>query len=64
MIRCGVCLYSSRVISLGNLCNNSWVDEHGKYAGQPTDIALLDVVIRSGLLDERPVSSTWITNMP
>ncbi|KAH8551635.1 PMR1-type calcium-transporting P-type ATPase [Umbelopsis sp. PMI_123] len=44
----------SRTLRIGNLCNNAWVDDHGKYAGQPTDIALLDVVIRSGLVDERP----------
>jgi len=43
----------SRTLRIGNLCNNAWIDEHGKYIGQPTDIALLDVVARSGLMDER-----------
>ncbi|KAJ2955140.1 hypothetical protein NQZ79_g8814 [Umbelopsis isabellina] len=43
----------SRTLRIGNLCNNAWVDDHGKYVGQPTDIALLDVVARCGLLDER-----------
>ena len=41
---------------IGNLCNNADVGEDGKFIGQPTDIALLDVVLRSGLSDEREVS--------
>ncbi|KAG2225442.1 hypothetical protein INT45_010078 [Circinella minor] len=36
-----------------NLCNNAYVTEDGKYIGQPTDIALLEVSIRSGIKDER-----------
>lgn len=43
-------------VDVGNLCNNAYVGEDGKFIGQPTDIALLDVVLRSGLSDEREVS--------
>ncbi|KAI8991345.1 PMR1-type calcium-transporting P-type ATPase [Mycotypha africana] len=39
---------------IGNLCNNAQVGEGGKLYGQPTEMALLDVVLRSGLKDERP----------
>ena len=41
---------------IGNLCNNAYVTEDGKYIGQPTDIALLEVSIRSGIKDEREVT--------
>ncbi|KAL0089261.1 PMR1-type calcium-transporting P-type ATPase [Phycomyces blakesleeanus] len=44
-----------QTLRIGNLCNNAQVGEDGKYIGQPTDIALLDVVLRSGLKDERDV---------
>ncbi|CAO3624168.1 unnamed protein product [Cunninghamella echinulata] len=43
-----------QTLRIGNLCNNSQRSEDGKYIGQPTDIALLEVVIRSGYQDERP----------
>ncbi|CAO3587856.1 unnamed protein product [Absidia cylindrospora] len=42
-----------QTLRIGNLCNNAYVSEDGKYIGQPTDIALLDVSIRSGFQDER-----------
>ncbi|KAI8377809.1 PMR1-type calcium-transporting P-type ATPase [Radiomyces spectabilis] len=42
-----------QTLLIGNLCNNAYVSEQGTYIGQPTDIALLDVVLRSGLKDER-----------
>ncbi|KAG0176386.1 High affinity Ca2+/Mn2+ P-type ATPase-like protein [Apophysomyces sp. BC1034] len=42
-----------QTLRIGNLCNNAQLTEEGKYIGQPTDIALLDVAIRSGLTDER-----------
>ncbi|KAJ8654913.1 calcium-transporting P-type ATPase, PMR1-type [Lichtheimia ornata] len=42
-----------KTLRIGNLCNNAYVGEDGKFIGQPTDIALLDVVLRSGLSDER-----------
>lgn len=39
----------------GNLCNNStYSHEHAKYLGNPTDIALLEVLHKFGLEDERP----------
>ena len=41
---------------LGNLCNNAQLGEGGKIYGQPTEMALLDVVLRSGMKDERMVS--------
>ncbi|KAI9261746.1 PMR1-type calcium-transporting P-type ATPase [Sporodiniella umbellata] len=42
-----------QTLKIGNLCNNSQIGEGGKIYGQPTEMALLDVVIRSGLTDER-----------
>ncbi|KAI8069445.1 PMR1-type calcium-transporting P-type ATPase [Gongronella butleri] len=42
-----------QTLRIGNLCNNAQRTEDGKFIGQPTDIALLDVVLRSGLRDER-----------
>ncbi|KAI8337510.1 PMR1-type calcium-transporting P-type ATPase [Chlamydoabsidia padenii] len=42
-------------LRIGNLCNNANISEDGGFIGQPTDIALLDVVIRSGFQDERLV---------
>ncbi|KAI8086463.1 PMR1-type calcium-transporting P-type ATPase [Halteromyces radiatus] len=42
-----------QTLRIGNLCNNANISEDGKYIGQPTDIALLDVAIRSGFQDER-----------
>jgi Ca2+-transporting ATPase len=37
------------------LCNNAQLGEGGKIYGQPTEMALLDVVLRSGMKDERMV---------
>ncbi|KAI9492667.1 P-type ATPase [Zychaea mexicana] len=42
-----------QTLRIGNLCNNAYVGEDGKYIGQPTDIALLEVSVRSGLKDDR-----------
>ncbi|CAO3672027.1 unnamed protein product [Rhizopus stolonifer] len=42
-----------QTLKIGNLCNNAQTGEGGKIYGQPTEMALLDVVIRSGLTDER-----------
>lgn len=42
---------------LGNLCNNAQLGEGDKLYGQPTEMALLDVVLRSGMKDERMVSN-------
>ncbi|KAI8366229.1 PMR1-type calcium-transporting P-type ATPase [Blakeslea trispora] len=42
-----------QTLRIGNLCNNALVGEGNKIFGQPTEVALLDVVIRSGMQDER-----------
>ncbi|CAO3699865.1 unnamed protein product [Rhizopus microsporus] len=42
-----------QTLKIGNLCNNAQIGESGKLYGQPTEMALLDVVIRSGMKDER-----------
>ncbi|RUS15392.1 hypothetical protein BC937DRAFT_92522 [Endogone sp. FLAS-F59071] len=44
-----------QILKIGNLCNNAFLDDHGKFIGQSTDIALLDVMNRSGLPDDRAV---------
>ena len=48
--------FSFQLFIIGNLCNNAYVSEDGKYIGQPTDIALLEVGIRSGIKDDREVN--------
>jgi Ca2+-transporting ATPase len=42
-----------QTLRIGNLCNNAQLGEGGKIYGQPTEMALLDVVLRSGMTDER-----------
>ncbi|KAI8879967.1 PMR1-type calcium-transporting P-type ATPase [Backusella circina FSU 941] len=42
-----------QTLRIGNLCNNASIGEGGKLYGQPTEMALLDVVLRSGMKDER-----------
>ncbi|KAI7884143.1 PMR1-type calcium-transporting P-type ATPase [Mucor mucedo] len=42
-----------QTLRIGNLCNNSQIGEGGKIYGQPTEMALLEVVLRSGMKDER-----------
>ncbi|KAI7898819.1 PMR1-type calcium-transporting P-type ATPase [Cokeromyces recurvatus] len=42
-----------QTLLIGNLCNNAQVGENGKLFGQPTEMALLDVVFRTGMKDER-----------
>ncbi|ORZ28671.1 PMR1-type calcium-transporting P-type ATPase [Lobosporangium transversale] len=44
-----------RLLQVGNLCNNSFLDEHSKWIGQPTDIALIQILQSLGLTDERPI---------
>ncbi|KAF9434576.1 High affinity Ca2+/Mn2+ P-type ATPase-like protein [Entomortierella beljakovae] len=44
-----------RMLQIGNLCNNAFLDEHSKWIGQPTDIALIEVLGKLGISDERPV---------
>ncbi|KAF9358226.1 High affinity Ca2+/Mn2+ P-type ATPase-like protein [Mortierella sp. AD094] len=43
-----------RLLQVGNLCNNAFLDEHSKWIGQPTDIALIEVLRGLGITDERP----------
>ncbi|RUS32614.1 hypothetical protein BC938DRAFT_474905 [Jimgerdemannia flammicorona] len=52
-----------QLLKIGNLCNNAYLDDHGKFIGQPTDIALLDVMTRSGLPDDRTVYDR-VSEMP
>ncbi|KAI9486624.1 MAG: PMR1-type calcium-transporting P-type ATPase [Benjaminiella poitrasii] len=42
-----------QTLLIGNLCNNAQTGEGGKLYGQPTEMALLDVTLRSGMKDER-----------
>lgn len=42
-----------QTLRIGNLCNNAQLGEGGKIYGQPTEMALLDVVFRSNMKDER-----------
>ncbi|KAF9580422.1 High affinity Ca2+/Mn2+ P-type ATPase-like protein [Lunasporangiospora selenospora] len=44
-----------RLLQIGNLCNNAFMDEHSKWIGQPTDIALIEVLRGLGINDERPM---------
>ncbi|KAG0244799.1 High affinity Ca2+/Mn2+ P-type ATPase-like protein [Actinomortierella wolfii] len=44
-----------RLVQVGNLCNNAFMDEHSKWIGQPTDIALMELVRDLKLEDERLV---------
>ncbi|KAK3825911.1 MAG: PMR1-type calcium-transporting P-type ATPase [Benniella sp.] len=44
-----------RLLQVGNLCNNAFLDEHSKWIGQPTDIALIGILFALGITDERPV---------
>jgi Ca2+-transporting ATPase len=44
-----------QLLQVGNLCNNAFLDEHSKWIGQPTDIALIDILSALGVSDERPV---------
>ncbi|TIB03125.1 hypothetical protein E3P96_01968 [Wallemia ichthyophaga] len=42
-----------RTLLIGNICNNARKDEHGKNVGQPTDVALVDVIEGQGTNDKR-----------
>ncbi|KAF9426303.1 High affinity Ca2+/Mn2+ P-type ATPase-like protein [Podila epigama] len=44
-----------RLLQVGNLCNNAFLDEHSKWIGQPTDIALIEVLKSLNIQDERPL---------
>ncbi|KAK4052906.1 High affinity Ca2+/Mn2+ P-type ATPase-like protein [Microbotryomycetes sp. JL221] len=43
----------SRLFLVGNLCNHSHRDRAGKYAGQATEVAMMNVLSVVGLQDER-----------
>ncbi|KAK3838504.1 MAG: PMR1-type calcium-transporting P-type ATPase [Linnemannia elongata] len=44
-----------RLLQVGNLCNNAFMDDHSKWIGQPTDIALIEVLRGLSISDERPL---------
>lgn len=44
----------ARCLLVGNLCNNSHRDERGNNVGQPTDVAMVNVLRLFGLEDRRP----------
>ncbi|KAF9194650.1 High affinity Ca2+/Mn2+ P-type ATPase-like protein [Haplosporangium sp. Z 767] len=44
-----------RLLQVGNLCNNAFLDEHSQWNGQPTDIALIKVLGTLNIADERPI---------
>ncbi|KAJ3219381.1 High affinity Ca2+/Mn2+ P-type ATPase-like protein [Dinochytrium kinnereticum] len=43
---------SSMLLRIGILCNNAYVDETGKIEGQPTEVALLELGRKHGILEE------------
>jgi Ca2+-transporting ATPase len=45
----------SKTALVGNICNNSFRNEHGTYVGQATEVALLNVLPILNLDDERKV---------
>ena len=44
-----------RTLQVGSICNNAVVNVSGKFVGQSTDVALLNVLPFFGLLDQRVV---------
>lgn len=44
----------SRMLLVGNLCNNSYRDERGNHVGQATDVAMVNILRKFGLEDRRP----------
>lgn len=46
-----------KVLQLGSVCNNARRNESGLFIGQSTDVALLNVLERFGMADERTVRS-------
>jgi len=51
-----------RLLQVGNLCNNAFMDDHSQWIGQPTDIALIEVLRGLSISDERPVSRSYRQN--
>lgn len=54
-----------KALEIGSLCNNASnsTDGEGKYVGQSTDVALLNVLSSFGLPDQRHVSLLFITSL-
>ncbi|KAK4050463.1 High affinity Ca2+/Mn2+ P-type ATPase-like protein [Microbotryomycetes sp. JL201] len=46
----------SRLFLVGSLCNHSHRDRHGKYVGQATEVAMMNVLAGVGLSDQRKAS--------
>jgi Ca2+-transporting ATPase len=44
----------SKVLLIGNICNKSYRDDRGGNVGQPTDVAMVNVLRLFGLEDRRP----------
>ncbi|KAJ3326148.1 High affinity Ca2+/Mn2+ P-type ATPase-like protein [Boothiomyces sp. JEL0866] len=42
-----------RLLSVGNICNNSYYDEEGVLNGQPTEVAIMEFFTKARLEDER-----------
>ncbi|KAL1917577.1 uncharacterized protein VTP21DRAFT_3970 [Calcarisporiella thermophila] len=53
-----------KIVEIGNLCNNAYVNEQGKYIGQATDIAFLELFHKLGLKDERITLYDRISEIP
>jgi len=52
-----------KLLSIGNLCNHSFLNE-GIVVGQSTEVALMNVIKRIGLQDEREVNSLHTSKGP
>ncbi|KAJ3256936.1 High affinity Ca2+/Mn2+ P-type ATPase-like protein [Boothiomyces macroporosus] len=52
-----------RLLSVGNICNNSYYDEEGVLNGQPTEVAIMDFFSKAKLEDERKYH-TRISEIP
>jgi Ca2+-transporting ATPase len=48
---------------IGNICNNSFRNEHGTYVGQATEVALLNVLPILNLDDDRKVCPTGFSEL-
>ncbi|OLL24667.1 Calcium-transporting ATPase 1 [Neolecta irregularis DAH-3] len=42
-----------KALWIGNICNNSRINEYGKIVGQPTDVAFMEILSSFGLTDNR-----------
>ena len=55
-----VSLALRRTLQVGSICNNAVVNETGKFVGQSTDVALLNVLPFFGMSDQRAVRANLI----